>query len=62
MIMETLGKFTSTDGRKTTEMLEEEFTPLDMHQEGYDVLKEYLSSDELAEEDRWFDIEESNEG
>ncbi len=60
--MKAIGNFTSTDGRQTTEMLEGEWTSLQEPQKAYDILKEYIEDEELKESDRWFDIEEDEEG
>ena len=60
--MKAKGSFTTTDSRQTTEMLIGEFTSLQMVQESYDVLKEYLEEDELTQVDRWFDIEVDEDG
>ena len=60
--MKATGNFTTTDGRQTTEMLIGELTSLQMIQESYNVFEEYLEEDELTQEDRWFDIEEDEDG
>ena len=60
--MKATGSFTTTDGRQTTEMLIGELTSLQMVQESYNVFEEYLEEDELTQEDRWFDIEEDENG
>ena len=60
--MKATGSFTTTDGRRTTEMIIGELTSLQMVQESYNVLEEYLEEDELIQEDRWFDIEEDEDG
>ncbi len=60
--MKATGSFTSTDGRQTTEMLIGELTSLQMVQESYNIFEEYLEEDELTQEDRWFDIEEDEDG
>ena len=60
--MKATGSFTTTDGRQTTEMLIGELTSLQMVQESYNVFEEFLQIHELEETDRWFDIEEDEDG
>lgn len=55
--MKATGSFTTTDGRQTTEMLIGKLTSLQMFQESYNVFAFYLEKNELAQEDRWFDVE-----
>jgi hypothetical protein len=60
--MNTIGNFTTTEGRQCTEMLDGEWVSLNMTEEAYQILSELLEENELKEEDRWFDIEESESG
>ena len=60
--MKATGNFTTTDGRQTTEMLIGELTSLQMTQESYNVLEEYLDEKELCQDGRWFDVEEDESG
>ena len=57
-----VGSFTTTEGRACTEMLEGKWESLQKVQEGYDILSDYLSEQEIFGADRWYDIEEAEDG
>ena len=60
--MKITGNLNTTDSRDTTETLVGKLTSQMKAQKGYDILKEYLSDEELGENDRWFDIEKNEVG
>ena len=57
-----IGSFTTTEGRSCTEMLEGKWESLHKVQEGYDILSDNLSEQELSDQERWFDIEAAADG
>lgn len=60
--MKAIGNFTSTESRKTTAMLGGEWTSLQDPEASYEILNDYIEDEELNDNDRWFDIEEDEEG
>jgi len=57
-----IGSWTTTEGRSCTEMLEGKWESLQKVQEGYDILSDNLSEQELSDQERWFDIEAAADG